>query len=74
MPAAGGSGFVVPECLIHEAAEAIVSDATRLAEDLEPSVVVKGETVLDAPGPALARLSKGASALVVGTRGRHAWP
>jgi nucleotide-binding universal stress UspA family protein len=25
--------------------------------------------VLDAPGPALARLSKGATALVVGTRG-----
>ena len=37
--------------------------------NLEPSLVVKGETVLDAPGPALARLSKGATALVVGTRG-----
>jgi nucleotide-binding universal stress UspA family protein len=67
MPAAGG--FVVPEGLIHESAEAIVSDAVRLAKELEPTVVVKGETVLDAPGPALARLSKGAGALVVGTRG-----
>jgi nucleotide-binding universal stress UspA family protein len=67
MPAAGG--LVVPGGLIQESAEAIVADATRLAEDLEPTVVVKGETVLDAPGPALARLSKGATALVVGTRG-----
>ena len=69
MPAAGGLGFVVPGGLIQESAEAIVADATRLAEDLEPTVVVKGETVLDAPGPALARLSKGVTALVVGTRG-----
>jgi nucleotide-binding universal stress UspA family protein len=67
MPAAGG--FVVPEGLIHESADAIVSDATRLAGGLEPTVVVKGETVLDAPGPALTRLSKGATALMVGTRG-----
>jgi nucleotide-binding universal stress UspA family protein len=67
MPAEGG--FVVPGGLIHESSEAIVSDATRLAEELEPTVVVKGDTVLGAPGPALARLSRGATALVVGTRG-----
>ena len=30
-----------------------------------------GETVLDFPGPALVGLSKGATALVVGTRGHH---
>jgi nucleotide-binding universal stress UspA family protein len=67
IPAAGG--FVVEGGLIHESAEAVVADAIRRAEKLEPTVVVKGETVLDAPGPALARLSKGAMALVVGTRG-----
>ena len=67
MPAAGG--FVVEGGLIHEVADAVVSDAIRRAEELEPTLVVKGETVLDAPGPALARLSKGATALVVGTRG-----
>ncbi len=67
MPAAGG--YVLEGGLIHESAEAVVADAIRQAENLEPSVVVKGETVLDAPGPALARLSIGAMALVVGTRG-----
>lgn len=67
IPAA--EGLVVPGGPIRESAEAIVSDACRQAHELEPSVAVKGETVLDAPGPALARLSEGATALVVGTRG-----
>jgi nucleotide-binding universal stress UspA family protein len=67
MPA--GGGLVVPMGLFHESAEAIVSGALRQAEELEPTVVAKGETVLDAPGRALTRLSKGAAALVVGTRG-----
>jgi nucleotide-binding universal stress UspA family protein len=66
MPA---EGFVVQGGLIHASAQAVVSDAVHRAEEFEPTVVVKGETVLDAPGPALARLSKGATALVVGTRG-----
>ena len=69
VPAQGGS--VVPLGLFQESAEAIVSEALYLAEEFEPSVVVKGEAVLDAPGRALARLSKGASALVVGTRGHN---
>ena len=68
MPAA--AGFLAEGVLIHESTEAVVADAICLAEEFEPSVVVKGETVLDAPGPALARLGKGATALVVGTR-RH---
>ena len=67
MPAAGG--FIMEGGLIRQSAQAIVSDAIRRAEELEPTLVVKGEVVLDAPGPALARLSKGATALVVGTRG-----
>ena len=65
------AGLVVPGGLIDESAEAIVSDAIRLAEDLEPTVTVKGETVLDAPGPALAQVSKGATAFVVDTRGNN---
>jgi nucleotide-binding universal stress UspA family protein len=67
IPAAGGQ--VVLGGLLHESAKAVVSDAIRRAEELEPTIVVKGETVLDVPGPALARLGKGATALVVGTRG-----
>ncbi len=67
MPAA--AGFVAEGGLIHEVAETVVADAIRRAEELEPSVAVKGETVLDAPGSALVRLSEGATALVVGTRG-----
>jgi len=67
MPAA--AGFLAEGALIHESAEAVVADAICQAEELEPSVVVTGQTMLDAPGPALARLSKGATALVVGTRG-----
>lgn len=69
MPA--GGGLVVPMVLFHESAEAIVSDAIRQSEELEPEVVVKGETVLDIPGRALCQLSEGAAALVVGTRGHN---
>ena len=69
MPAEGG--FIVPLGLFQESAEAIVSDALRRAEELEPTVVVKGEAVLDVPGPALAQVSNGAGALVVGTPGHH---
>ena len=61
----------MPLGLFQESAEAIVSDALRQAEELEPDVVLKGETVLDVPGRALAQLSKGAAALVVGTRGHN---
>ncbi len=66
-----GVGLVVPVGLYRESAEAIVADALRQAEELEPTVVVKGETVLDTPGRALTRISEGATALVVGTRGHH---
>lgn len=69
MPAEGG--LVVPVGLLHESAEAIVADALRRVAELEPAVVAKGETTLDVAGPALARLSKGAAALVVDTRGHN---
>jgi nucleotide-binding universal stress UspA family protein len=69
MPAEGAL-FVQPG-IFRESAEAIVADALRRVEQLEPCVVAKGEAVLDTPGPALNRLSKGAAALVVGTRGHR---
>ncbi len=67
MPATGG--FVAPLCLYQGSAEAVVSAALCQAEELEPEVVLKGEAVLGGAGAVLARLSKGAAALVVGTRG-----
>jgi nucleotide-binding universal stress UspA family protein len=69
MPAEGGS--VVPVGLFHDEASVVVARAVRHAKKIEPALVVKGEAVLDTPGKALTRLSKGASALVVGTRGRR---
>jgi len=69
MPAEGH--MLIPPVLLHEAADSIVSDALHRAGELAPTVVAKGETVFDAPGPALARLSDGATALVVGTRGHR---
>jgi nucleotide-binding universal stress UspA family protein len=66
-----GEGLVAPTDLYHESAEAMVADAVRQAEELEPAVVVKGESVLGTPGRALSRISEGATALVVGTRGHH---
>ena len=69
MPATGG--LIVPLGLFQESAEAIVSDALRRVDRVERSIVVKGETVLGAPGVALAHVSDGAAALVVGTRGHN---
>ena len=69
MPAEGG--FVAPMGLFRESAEAIVFDALREVGELDPSVVVKGEVVEEAPGPTLARRSHGAAARVVGTRGHR---
>lgn len=60
----------VPVGPVQESAEAIISDALRRAEELEPAVV-KGETLFGAPGPAFTRLSKGAAALVVDTHGHR---
>ena len=67
MPA--GGALVVPAALFHESAAIVVAPAVRHAQEIEPTLVVKSEEVLDAPGPALVRMSVGASALVVGTRG-----
>jgi nucleotide-binding universal stress UspA family protein len=69
LPAEGG--FIAPLGLFQGSAEAVVSGALHCAEELEPSVVLKGEAVLGTPGPVLATVSDGAAALVVGTRGHN---
>ena len=70
MPATGG--FIAPLGLYQGSAEAVVSGALCQAEELEPDVVLKGEAVLGGAGAVLAKLSQGAAALVVGTRGHRA--
>ncbi len=65
------AGLVVPLEIFQGTAEAIVAVALDRAEELEPTVILKGETVLGTPGAVLARLSRGAVALVVGTRGQN---
>jgi nucleotide-binding universal stress UspA family protein len=52
-------------------ANAVVSTAMSRAEELEPSIVTKGEAFLDGAGHGLTEASKGATALVVGTRGHN---
>ncbi len=57
--------------VLPEDATIIVKESVERARSIEPSVVTKGETVLGGlPGEALAEVSKGASSLVVGSRGR----
>lgn len=67
LPVSGG--IVLPMGISDESANAIVSIALRRAEELEPSIVTKGEALLAGPGPGLVEVSEGAIALVVGTRG-----
>ena len=61
----------MPLGLFQGSAEAIVSDALRRAEEVEPTVVVKGEAVLGARWRRPRNVSEGAAALVVGTRGHN---
>ena len=63
-----GYGFTTG--LDQEGALTVVRDALDAVEKNHPSLSTKGETVYGVPGPVLADLSEGASALVVGTRGR----
>ena len=67
LPVSGG--VVLPMGISDESANAIVSIALLRAEELEPSIVTKGEALLGGPGPGLVAVSEGATALVVGTRG-----
>jgi len=69
LPVSGG--VVLPMGISDESANAIVSIALRRAEELEPSIVTKGEALLAGPGPGLVEVSEGATALVVGSRGHN---
>jgi nucleotide-binding universal stress UspA family protein len=69
LPATGC--VVYPVGLNELSANALVSTAMSRAEELEPSIVTKGEAMLDGAGHGLTKASKGATALVVGTRGHN---
>ena len=62
-----GYGFTTG--LDQEGAVSVVREALDAVEKKHPTVPTKGETVYGVPGPVLADVSEGASALVVGTRG-----
>jgi nucleotide-binding universal stress UspA family protein len=51
-------------------AESVVREALDAVQKKHPTVLVKGETAYGVAGPVLSDISGGASALVVGTRGR----
>jgi len=66
-PSAGW--VVVPLEPFAESAAASVSEALARVHDLEPSVVTKGESLHGFAGSVLAEASRGATLLVVGSRG-----
>jgi nucleotide-binding universal stress UspA family protein len=68
--APNASWVVLPLEPYEETAAASVSAALSRIHDLEPDVVTKGEHVHGAAGNVLVEASKGASLLVVGSRGR----
>ena len=65
-----GYGIVTPIVLDQEGAESVARLAMDKVHAAHPGVVTKGEIVYGVPGDVLAEVSQGASALVVGTRGR----
>ena len=66
----GLPGYGFTSGLDQEGALAVVREALEAVQKKYPTVVTSGETVYGVPGPVLAEVSNGASALVVGTRGR----
>jgi nucleotide-binding universal stress UspA family protein len=61
---------VVPLEPFEEVAEASVRTALSRIHELEPGVVTKGEHIHGFAGKVLVEVSKGASLLIVGSRGR----
>jgi len=66
----GLPGYGLTAGLDQEGALCVVRKALDAVEKKHPTVSTKGETVYGVPGPVLAEVSEGASALVVGSRGR----
>ena len=54
---------------VELATRGVVEGALAHVADVAPDVVIRGETIDDAPGPALVAASQGADLLVVGSRG-----
>jgi nucleotide-binding universal stress UspA family protein len=69
VPASAG-WVAVPLDKIQEAAAEVVSDALNRVHEIEPSVVVKVEHDHGFPGNVLVDVSRGATMLIVGCRGR----
>jgi nucleotide-binding universal stress UspA family protein len=67
---ANSGWMIMPLAPFEVGAAASVSSALTTVHTLEPSVVVKGEHVHGFAGTVLVKASRGASLLVVGSRGR----
>ncbi len=65
----GLPGYGLTTGLDQEGAKSVAVEALDAIEKKHPTVPTKGTTVYGVPGPVLADVSEGASALVVGTRG-----
>ena len=63
-----GYGFTTG--LDQEGADSVVREALETVQKKHPTVLTKGEVACGIAGPVLSDVSEGASALVVGTRGR----
>ena len=63
-----GYGFTTG--LDQEGADSVVREALEAVQKKHPTVLTKGEVAYGVAGPVLSDVSEGASALVVGTRGR----
>ena len=63
-------GIVTPIVLDQEGAESVVQRAMERVRAAHAGIVTKGEIIYGVPGDVLADVSKGALALIVGTRGR----
>ncbi len=66
----GLPGYGFTSGLDQEGALTVVRDALDAVGKSHSTLPTKGETVYGVPGPVLADVSEGASALVIGTRGR----
>lgn len=62
------------EVTLHSQAEALLSDAIRLAEKADPAVTVTGAVISGPPVPALIAESRNAYVVVLGDRGAGGFP